>query len=167
MRGLAFGAVMLAAAVLVLRGQIAVVTVCGMSMQPTYHDGDRVLVRRAGLGAVRPGDVVVVERPAPGGRWLTPLPRWPGRSRGWMIKRVAAVPGDLVPDLTHPSPLTPPLRAILADDRVPPGNFLVVGDNPGGSYDSRVFGYCPSGRLLGVVVCSLSGPARARARGRP
>jgi signal peptidase I len=81
----------------------------------------------------------VVERPSEASGWHPSPPHWPGRSRDWMIKRVAALPGDLT----------------AKGDRVPPGKFVVLGDNPAGSYDSRVFGYCPADRLLGVVVFVL------------
>jgi hypothetical protein len=37
------------------------------------------------------------------------MPRWPGRSREWMIKRVAALPGDTLPYLPL-SPAMPPSK---------------------------------------------------------
>ena len=145
----AAGALVLALAALVaaVRRRIAVVTIVGESMRPTYHPGDRVLVRRAGLGDLRPGQVVVVERPAAGGTWLTPPPRWPGGSRQWMIKRVAALPGDTLADL--------PDLPLAAGAAVPPGKLVLLGDNPSGSLDSRQFGYCPASRLLGTVLRPL------------
>jgi len=149
--GAAFG-LTLAGLVWGLRRRIAVVTVVGESMQPAFRSGDRVLVRRAGLSHLRPGVVVVVEKPADSGAWSTPLPSWPGRSHDWMIKRVAALPGDTLPDLSHSSLAFPSKLAGSAGDRIPAGNFVVLGDNAAGSYDSRFFGYCPASRLLGVVV---------------
>jgi nickel-type superoxide dismutase maturation protease len=38
-------------------------TVSGGSMRPTLSEGDRLLCRRVGGSGVRPGQVVVVERP--------------------------------------------------------------------------------------------------------
>jgi type IV secretory pathway protease TraF len=38
---------------------------------------------------------------------------------------------------------------------VPPGRFLVLGDNPGLSLDSRHFGYVAQDRVVGVAVRSL------------
>jgi len=132
-----------AAAVWVLRRRFAVVTVRGESMAPTYASGDRVLVRRAGIGQLRRGLVVVVEMPAATGGWDSVPPRGPSRSRSWIIKRVVALPGDAwqPPD--------------AESGQVPAGRFAVQGDNPAGSYDSRIFGYCPADRLLGTVVRSL------------
>ena len=102
-------------------------------MLPTYRPGDRVLVRRAGLAAVRPGDVVVVREPQDDRPPAT----------GWMIKRVAAVPGD-------PHPVRNLPAGVPVHD-VPAGVFAVRGDNADASYDSRHFGFLSAGDLLGVV----------------
>jgi signal peptidase I len=160
MRGVTTVVLALTALAWVVRRRIAVVTVVGESMQPTFHPGDRVLVRRAGLSELRPGQVVVIERPAVSGAWVTPLPRWPGRSREWMIKRVAALPGDTLPDLPL-SPAMPPSK-LTAGAVVPPQNLVVLGDNPAGSFDSRQFGYWPAGRLLGIVLRPLHPAAGCR-----
>ena len=80
-------------AVLALRQRFVIVTVSGDSMMPTLVPGDRVLVRRARVSQVSPGQVAVIEMPGIDGNWSTPL-RGPVGQRAWMIKRVAAVPGD-------------------------------------------------------------------------
>ncbi|MBD3145207.1 S26 family signal peptidase [Microbispora camponoti] len=49
----------LATVTLGMRRAFVVVTVRGRSMQPTLRDGYRVLVRRRGVTAVRPDDLVV------------------------------------------------------------------------------------------------------------
>ena len=151
----------LAAIVWAVRRRLAVVTVAGESMWPTYRTGDRVLVRRAGLSELRPGQVVVIEQPAIGGAWITPVPRWPGSSRKWMIKRVAALPGDTLPDLALPP--SAPLPGLAAGGVVPQGSLIVLGDNTARSFDSRQFGYCPADRLLGIVLRPL-GPLRPVSR---
>jgi signal peptidase I len=171
-----------------LRRRFAIVTVVGESMLPTFRSGDRVLVRRAGIGELRPGVVVVVQKPGAGGVWPAPPPRWPGRSSEWMIKRVAALPGDLLPELPALSVPTPPVptRSVptpsvptpsvpalsvpalsypsglatsprAAGTRVPAGHLVVLGDNSAGSFDSRLFGYCPADRVLGVAVRPVAG----------
>lgn len=131
--------------VLWLRRRVAVVTVVGPSMLPTFAAGDRVLVRRAGLGQIRSGQVVVIEKPGADGDWPV-RPRGPLRGREWMIKRVAAVPGDNRPGACLPESADPQER------RVPAGKFVVLGDNPARSYDSRHLGYVPGERLLGIVM---------------
>jgi signal peptidase I len=130
--------------VLALRRRFAAITVTGESMRPAMAAGDRVLVRRAGLTDLRRGQVVVVERPRRDGTWP---PRRPGgvAGRQWMIKRVAALPGDRLP------PGCPP-GISGAGGLVPPGRLVVLGDNVTVSYDSRQLGPLPGERLLGIAV---------------
>jgi signal peptidase I len=139
----------LGCAIFALRRRVAIVTVAGPSMQPTLSTGDRVLVRRAGLADLRSGQIVVVERPAPDGTWVTAPPSgWSAKGREWLIKRLAAVPGD-------PSPGGLADGSGAGDVLVPAGQFAVLGDNAASSLDSRSFGYIPAERLLGVMVRAL------------
>jgi signal peptidase I len=143
----------LAVGIAVLRHRVRIVSVTGMSMAPTFLPGDRLLVRRAAIAAVQAGQVVIVEKPGRGGVWAGPAGRL-GREPEWMIKRVAATPGD-----RHPGGL-PAMGA--GEPVVPAGKLLIIGDNPDQSMDSRYFGYIPGERLLGIVVATLS---RNRAAG--
>lgn len=158
-------AVAVAVGVAVLRRRFVVVTVRGPSMEPSLHEGDRVLVRRRPLAALRTGDLVVfAEVPAPSPPPTRPalpdpaaspapstqpaLPD-PGRidtAEGWLIKRAVALPGDPVPRDAGPA------LAVLDDEVVPPGRLVAIGDNPGASYDSRHYGYVTADRLLGAVL---------------
>jgi signal peptidase I len=133
------------AAGLAVRRRFAVVTVTGDSMMPALLPGDRVLVRRTRIGRLHPGQVVVAEMPGKDGGWTTPA-RGPASRREWMIKRLAAGPGD-----PRPTDSLPP-TADPAGRLVPPGKFVVLGDNPDWSHDSRHLGYIPGERLFGVVV---------------
>lgn len=145
-------AFLLVAGVRVVRSRLAVVEVAGPSMQPALSSGDRVLVRRAPLAELRSGLVVVVEQPDVDGRWELAPPRWPPRGkRAWLIKRVAAVPGERRP-AGVPPPGRPALGAVPDDGLVPPGMFVVLGDNAALSLDSRVIGCIPAERLLGIMV---------------
>jgi signal peptidase I len=175
----------LAAGAAVLRRRVAIVAVVGPSMQPALMTGDRVLVRRARIGELRRGQIVVIEVPDADGRWPAEPPRWPPRQRQWgrdqwMIKRVAAVPGDRRPaGMTRVAPdgaamppdgaamppdgaaMPPDGAAVPPDDTaVPPDRFAVLGDNAANSLDSRKIGYIPAERLLGVMVRQLT-PARS------
>jgi signal peptidase I len=146
-----------AAAVLgagLVRRKLAVVEVTGRSMEPVLSSGDRVLVRRARLSELRPGLVAVVEMPRLDLDHPELPPGWPPGPREWLIKRVAALPGDPLP-AGVPSP-GPDQRGL-----VPPGMFVVLGDNPTWSYDSRAIGCIPAERLLGVMIRPLNG-SRAR-----
>jgi signal peptidase I len=140
----------LAALIWLIRRRIAVVSVVGDSMLPSLAEGDRVLVRRVRIGDLRIGQIVVFERPGTAGGWTTDPPGWPVGGREWMIKRVAALPGDLRPDT-----YLPPAKDD-SEDSVPSGNLVVLGDNHAGSYDSRQVGYIPADRLVGVVLRPLA-----------
>jgi ParB-like chromosome segregation protein Spo0J len=74
--------------------------------------------------ALRPGHVVVVEQPSALGDWGAARPR---SSRDWMIKRVAALPGD-----------TLTTRSV-----VPHGNLFVLGDNRDASIGSPAVRFLP------------------------
>ncbi|SFO92515.1 signal peptidase I [Actinomadura madurae] len=155
-----------------LRRRYVVIDVDGPSMQPTLHEGDRVLVRRRPLGHVRAGDIVVVKKAArhraarrPGIAALA-RPRVSGRlsRHRWVIKRAAGVPGDPV------SAAMAATVSVAADVTVPDGRLLVLGDNPDRSLDSRHYGYLSGDGVLGVVVRRLEPrgkePVHHRAAGR-
>jgi signal peptidase I len=151
--------VALALLVVVLRRRFVAVEVSGVSMWPTYAPGDRVLVRRVASRELSRGQVVVFESARPGGWPAGPLPA--PRGTTWAIKRVAALPGDPVP--------ADVLRAVAADAgaTVPEGSLVVLGDGTD-SADSRMWGYVPADRILGVVVRGLSsGRSAAASPGEP
>lgn len=124
------------------RSRLTVVTVLGTSMVPTCQPGDRVLVVRS--GRVRRG-CVVVARPPGAGR----------PTSGLVIKRVAAVSGDEVPE---------PVRPVVAQDRVPPGRLVLIGDGDHRGArcgDSRLWGFFATEDVLGVVIAVLSKGVRS------
>ena len=138
--------------VLGLRRRFTVVDVTGPSMEPTLHHGDRVLVRRSSPRRLRVGDVVVIEdcgspvlpdaRPT---SKLGTLSLHTGRlpERLWIIKRLAAGPGDPVPvELAHVESATV----------VPADRFVLLGDNADHSVDSRSHGFYRGEHILGVMV---------------
>jgi signal peptidase I len=127
----------LAGAVVVARWRLAIVEVVGASMSPAFADGDRVLALRGARKALRPGRIVVArhrgDRPA-------------GAATDWLVKRVAAVPGDRVPASVE--------AATGGAGRVPAGMVVLLGDHPG-SVDSRVWGFVPLADVEGVVLARL------------
>jgi signal peptidase I len=137
----------LAAAVVVARRRFVVVQVSGLSMWPTYRPGDRVLVHRAAARQVRRGEVVVFESAGRSGWGTGPLPA--PQAAAWAIKRVAALAGDPVPAEVAAAARAEPGAA------VPEGALVVVGDGTS-SADSRMWGYLPADRVLGVAVRRLS-----------
>ena len=102
--------------------------VSGPSMQPTLHDGDRVLVdlRLLKQRLPSPGDIVVLLGPGDVD----------------LVKRIAREP--------YPGNAPYPAAAIAADSQLEP-SFIVLGDNPAESLDSRAFGRIPRHRIQGRV----------------
>jgi signal peptidase I len=143
---------LVAAAVLVrwARRQWLLVTVQGHSMEPTLHDGQRLIARRLrgsrdqDAGYAR-SDVVVFLLPG----WQ--LEALKSADLAYRVKRVAAVAGDPVPEWAW--------QALSADaqTRVPPGKVVVSGDNPR-SQDSRQLGYIDAQSIIAVVRPSGSEP---------
>ncbi|MCT2590613.1 signal peptidase I [Streptomyces sp. N2-109] len=127
-----------------LRRTFVVVAVQGSSMAPTLQDGERVVVRRRLLTQLRRGDVVVLRPPDPSG-----VPAGDPPTTGWNIKRVAALPGDPVPEES---------TGALPGTHVPPGSLVVLGDNSH-SIDSRHRGFFSGERVLGKAVRRLGGAA--------
>ncbi len=130
----------LTTAAALLRWRYAVVTVYGPSMEPDLADGDRLLCRRCGLRQLRRGQLVIFREPDLGERrrpaWLT------GAARDkWIVKRVAALPGDPVPNAVR--------EAVGGTDTVPPRAVVVLGDGPRSS-DSRQWGFIPARNVLGA-----------------
>jgi signal peptidase I len=127
---------------------IQVSVVRGHSMEPSLHDGDRLVVDRVsyGLGDVARGDVVVLRCPR-------------DRSVDY-VKRIVAVPGDRlamvggvlrvngVPCDDYNSILD---VQDLPERVIPAGHVFVLGDNRPISCDSREFGLVPLALLRGKV----------------
>jgi signal peptidase I len=139
--GLATVVAAAAALAVVLRQRFVAVRIEGSSMEPTMRAGERVLVRRARIDRVGRGQVVVLAFPSDAFSDIGNPP--------WLIKRVAALPGDPVPREAVPA-----LRH-ATDPHVPAGCLVLLGDNAAGSYDSRKAGYFSSDTLLGIVVRTL------------
>lgn len=133
------------ATALVWRGRFLLVTVSGTSMQPSLRPGDRLLVRRTGLRRLRVGQVAVLRPPT--------TPGFGTVDCAYLVKRVAAVPGDRVPESCRE----------VAGDHVPPGSFIMLGDNPRHSYDSRFAGLIPADLLFGVAVRRIGTTSREAA----
>jgi signal peptidase I len=111
------------------------VVVDGHSMEPTFKDGQRVLVSDAYwlIGPIRHNDIVVVQDSIPG---------------AFIIKRVCWLGGEDVDWINWPTNYS--LKN--ASYRVPQGMLYVLGDNRKVSADSRSFGPIDVGKVLGKVV---------------
>jgi signal peptidase I len=134
-----------------LRRVLIVVSVVGTSMLPHFQPGDRLLVRRgAAARRLRAGTVAVLRRPFPRDiAAATPFLEASASpiSKQLVIKRVAALPGDCVPESV--------LAAADGVAVVPRGMVVLLADNPAGS-DSRSWGLVPLSYVIGCVVSRLS-----------
>jgi signal peptidase I len=126
----------------------------GMSMEPTLHNQEYILVNKAAyvFHAPHRGDVIVFEYP--------PDPRVD------YVKRIIALPGDVIsvvgekvtvdgvtlrePYINQSDPFNPfpPIyrRTVLAND------YFVMGDNRGNSSDSRQWGFVPRQNIIGQAT---------------
>ena len=137
----------------------------GLSMEPTYQDGQVVLVRRRTIfnQTLHRNDVVLLQR-----------------NRGEVIiKRIYRLPGEEVP---RGSPYLfggLELRGLqdfyeqatvkrnglnVVRYSVPRGYIVVLGDNPEVSEDSRYFGPVPISSIIGSVVDAPGPPSGATER---
>ncbi len=145
----AFLAVMLVSS----RAFLQVSVVKGSSMQPTIHDGDRLVVDRVTprLGGIGRFDVVILGNP-----------RNPSED---FVKRVVALPGEKVAirkgRLVVNGRVLPEFfdKVGEIDDTptwtVPDDCYFVLGDNRPVSLDSREFGFVPKRLIRGKVLLCL------------
>lgn len=115
------------------------------SMEPTLQVGDTVLVTpyRSGRPPVR-GEVIVFHSPA--------------NADEMVVKRIVAVPGDLVETRdgklligahTVAEPYAEGITAAVAPQIVAANSFYVLGDNRPNSYDSRLWGSINESAIAG------------------
>jgi signal peptidase I len=147
---------LLFALAVLLRRNLHVVTVVGASMEPSLFHGDRVLVRRCGITRVARGDVVVLEADRPLG-WPEGRPIVRG-SVMTMIKRVAALPGETLPEGLREAP------ALRAETVVSPDAVVVTGDNVSlaRNQDSLRHGAFPARWVTGKVIRKLGAKSMRR-----
>jgi signal peptidase I len=143
-----------------------------ISMEPNFHEGQRVLVskldsiwtslvvRTAHAAEARPSSPFAIKR-----RQIVVFYKSPRRDEDALIKRVIGVPGDTIElrdgaVLVNSSPIDEPYvygartecgsscgPITLAADQ-----YFVMGDNRLNSLDSRIFGPIPSGQIVGRVI---------------
>lgn len=147
--------VVLAAVIIVFIAQSFLVE--GSSMEPSFHDGQRLMVEKVSYRFTEPnrGDVVVF--------------RYPGDPRRKFIKRIIGLPGDeitikngylhingqrieenYINGPTYGTYSAPTFGPVL----VPEGHYFVLGDNRRNSDDSRYpdVGFVPRRYLVGRAM---------------
>lgn len=109
----------------ILNQGVSIGEVLGESMEPTFHDMDKVFIRKYPLLYRKPrkGEVVVV---------------YDLEDKDYIIKRIGAVPGEQV---------------ILKGKTVNlnKNQYVILGDNTEMSYDSRYYGPVHLKQIIGVV----------------
>jgi signal peptidase I len=144
---------MLAVGVAVLFGTRTVAQgreVLGPSMQPTYHQGQRVFISKYLFGGPGRGDVIVFKPPVP--------------STEEYIKRVVGLPGDHVQvrdgqvwvngqslDEPYVHGGTTTCFSTWCDITLGANQYYVMGDNRSNSSDSRFFGPVAGDHISGKV----------------
>ena len=129
-----------------VRAAVHLYAIPSASMAPTLEAGDQIVVTRYFRGAPQRGDVVVFESPS--------VPD------ELMVKRVIAVPGDLIDSrlgrvrisgytLPEPYLLRQASSGAVAAQIVPADSYFVMGDNREDSSDSRSWGVVPRPRIVG------------------
>ena len=131
------------------------VQVVGSSMQPTLHDADRYFLNRWAyyLHSPRHQDIVVLKDPTDG---------------AFAVKRIIATPGESIyfkkgRVYINGSPLSEPYLSdgtrtftyFKVDEALimcGEGQYFVLGDNRGNSFDSRMYGPIPRQNILGAIV---------------
>jgi signal peptidase I len=165
------GALVIALLAVIAAVNLLAVRVQGVSMTPTFTDGERVLLRPYSSGDTPARLSVVVGKFAEGGQTV--------------IKRVIGLPGDRVRiDTSGTAPRVEvqpggqgawlevanpawdgrwnsvPLACCRPDGKaggrtgpqtVPPGMLFLLGDHPAASEDTRTFGWAPIRLVDGVV----------------
>ncbi|KAI0564524.1 S26 family signal peptidase [Gracilaria domingensis] len=145
-----------------------------VSMEPSLHVGDALLVEKLSLHATPPhkGEIVLFTPPSRLKNILMSSAQRQTTSRiphrnDLFVKRVVAVPGDVievrvtgvfvngrrVDDNVPNSPLVAPRI-------IPDGFIFVVGDNPSQSLDSRYWGLLPIDCVVGRPVARIFPPQR-------
>jgi signal peptidase I len=125
------------------------VRVENISMQPTLHEGQFILVNKLAyrLGDYQRGDVIVFH--------------YPHNPAEDYIKRVIGLPGDIVrvengkvyvndQELEEPYIASPP--AYTNSWQIPEGQLFVLGDNRNQSSDSHSWGFVPVNLVVGRAL---------------
>ena len=126
------------------------------SMLPTIQVGDHMIVDKLSydLHRIGFGDIVVFRKPA-----NDPA----GPNVRYLVKRVIGLPGQVIAShggkvYINGAPIAEPFLAKgvstygIPRQRIPRGEYYVLGDNRGNSADSRVFGPIRQSLIVGRVV---------------
>ena len=171
------GALLVAVPVLGAVGVLHLYRIPSSSMEPTLHcarpapgclaaHDDRVVVLKYLFGSPKRGDVVALNTP--------PLAVTRCGAGGVYLERIVALPGEEFSErsgfvyidgrrLAEPYVKHRDNETIRAE-KVPAGDYLVLGDNRPSSCDSRSWGPLPKRNVIGRVVATYWPAGRAEIR---
>lgn len=143
------------------RGAVRFYSIPSGSMEPTLRAGDHILVTPYHSALPQRGDVVVFHAPAD--------------RREQLVKRIVAVPGDLIETrdgrlaicghtVAEPYVLRQGCTNAVPPQIVPADSYYVLGDNRTDSFDSRAWGILPRQLIVGrarLVLWSSAGRTMA------
>jgi signal peptidase I len=141
---------------LLSRATVQTSVVVGSSMEPSFEDGQRLLVNKVVYRFREPqrSEVIVFQPPSGHGPDF--------------IKRIIALPGDTVEikggavyindrALDEPYIKAAPSYT-MASEEIPEGEYFVLGDNRNNSNDSHSWGTLPQENIVGKVWISIWPP---------
>lgn len=128
------------------RAAVHIYSIPSRSMAPTLEPGDQIVVTRYFDSAPERGHVIVFRSPAGADELI--------------VKRVIALPGDLVDSrlgrvriggrtLAEPYVLRAAASGAIEPQLVPAESYFVLGDNRDDSLDSRTWGVVPRTHVVG------------------
>ncbi len=129
--------------------QVSVVR--GSSMQPSFHDGDRLVVDKISylVSDIHRFDVIVLRAPSETAKGMDFIKRvigLPGETvelhDGRVLVNHKEISGDFQPERSHDE---------YAARVVPAGEYFVLGDNRPFSNDSRAFGFIKREAIRGKI----------------
>lgn len=131
---------------IVVRAAVRIYAIPSPSMAPTLIAGDQILVTPYFGAHPARGDVVVF--------------RAPWDENELMVKRVVALPGDLVDSrlgrvriqgrtIAEPYVLRQASTGAIETQLVPQESYFLLGDNRDESFDSRSWGFVPRSHIVG------------------
>ena len=142
----------------VLQATVQNFKVEGMSMSPTIHNGEYLIVNKATYSFNSPqrGEIIVF--------------RAPHNPNSDYVKRIIALPGDTIEiiggtifvndiPLVEPSYIEPP-RYIVPSKEIPPDSYFVLGDNRNNSQDSHNGWNVPRDYIIGKAWFTIWPPAQ-------
>ena len=144
------------AAFFLLSTSVQTFVIVGRSMEPTFHDTQRLLVNKIVYNLHEPerGDVIIF--------------RPPNNQEVDYIKRIIALPGDTIEvkdevvyvngTRLDESYIKSPPRYTLNQREIPENNYFVLGDNRNNSNDSHSGWLVPRQNIIGKAWLSIWPP---------